>query len=112
MAGTPFVPRQAEVDWSLLRELQECRGSVTQQDTTMPRKRVQESWNALDLLARDSMRDFEELADEALRRSLQKHGRPVDLKTTLRQSVGEIEKQPPTPSVRRRDGSRKARRGE
>jgi hypothetical protein len=34
----------------------------------MPGKRVQfdqETWNALDLLARDSMRDFRELADEA-----------------------------------------------
>ena len=33
----------------------------------MPGKRVQfdqETWNALDLLARDGMRDFQELADE------------------------------------------------
>jgi hypothetical protein len=36
----------------------------------------------------------------------------VDLKTALRQSVGEIEKRPAAPSVRRRDASRKARRGE
>jgi hypothetical protein len=59
-----------------------------------------------------SMRDFQELADEAFADLLHKHGRPVDLKTALRQSVGEIEKRPAAPSVRRRDASRKARRGE
>jgi hypothetical protein len=57
----------------------------------MPGKRVQiddETWQALDLLARDSMRDFQELADEAFRDLLRKHGRPTDLKTALRQSAG------------------------
>jgi hypothetical protein len=81
----------------------------------MPGKRVQfdqETWNALDLLAKDSMRDFQELADEAFADLLRKHGRPVDLKTALRQSVGEIEKRPAAPSVLRRDASRKAHRGE
>jgi hypothetical protein len=70
----------------------------------MPGKRVQfddETWNVLDLLARDSMRDFQELADEAFADPLRKHGRPVDLKTALRQSVGESER-PPAPSVRGR----------
>ena len=36
----------------------------------MPGKRVQfddETWHALDLLARDRMQDFQELADEAFR---------------------------------------------
>ena len=57
----------------------------------MPGKRVQfddETWQALDLLARDSMKDFQELADEAFRDLLRKHGRPTDLKTALRQSAG------------------------
>jgi hypothetical protein len=57
----------------------------------MPGKRVQfddETWHALDLLARDRMQDFQELADEAFRDLLQKHGRPTDLKTALRQSAG------------------------
>jgi len=51
---------------------------------TMPGKRVQfdqETWNALDLLARDSMRDFQELADEAFADLLHKArpaGRPQD----------------------------------
>ena len=58
----------------------------------MPGKRVQfddETWQALDLLARDSMKDFQELADEAFRDLLRKHGRPTDLKAALRQSAGQ-----------------------
>ena len=55
-------------------------------------KRVQfddETFNALDLLARDRMMDFEELADEAFSDLLKKYGRPTDLKSALRQSVGD-----------------------
>jgi hypothetical protein len=55
-------------------------------------KRVQfddETWQALGLLARDSMKDFQELADEAFRDLLTKHHRPTDLKSALRQSAGE-----------------------
>ena len=57
----------------------------------MPGKRVQfdaETWQALDLLARDRMMDFQELADEAFRDLLRKHGRPTDLRAALRQSAG------------------------
>ena len=56
----------------------------------MPGKRVQfddATWQAIDLLARDRMMDFQELADEAFRDLLQKHGRPTDLKAALRQPV-------------------------
>jgi len=56
----------------------------------MPGKRIQfddETWHALDLLARDRMMDFQELADEAFTDLLKKHGRPTDLKTALRESV-------------------------
>jgi hypothetical protein len=64
----------------------------------MPGKRVQfddETWHALDLLARDRMQDFQELADEAFRDLLAKHGRPTDLRTALRRSAGvEAEKKP------------------
>jgi len=59
----------------------------------MPAKRVQfddETWRALDLLARDSMKDFQELADEAFADLLKKHGRPTDLKSALRQSLEKI----------------------
>ena len=58
----------------------------------MPGKRVQfdaETWQALDLLARDRMMDFQELADEAFRDLLRKHGRPTALMAALRQSAGE-----------------------
>jgi hypothetical protein len=34
------------------------------------------------------MQDFQELADEAFRDLLQKHGRPTDLKSALRASAG------------------------
>ena len=57
----------------------------------MPGKRVQfdeETWRQLDHLGRDQMKDFQELADEAFRDLLRKHGRPVDLKDALRRSAG------------------------
>lgn len=57
----------------------------------MPGKRVQfdeETWQALDLLCRDSMKEFQELADEAFRDLLRKHDRPVGLKAALRRSAG------------------------
>ncbi|HMK71604.1 MAG TPA: hypothetical protein VK442_11590 [Xanthobacteraceae bacterium] len=56
----------------------------------MPGKRVQldeETWRQLDLLGRDQMKDFQELADEAFRDLLRKHGRPLDLKDALRRSA-------------------------
>ena len=58
----------------------------------MPGKRIQfdnETWHALNLLAHDRMQDFQELADEAFRDLLRKHGRPTDLRTALRQSAGQ-----------------------
>ena len=56
----------------------------------MPGKRVafdDETWAALDLLARDRMMDFQELADEAFRDLLKKHGRPTELRVALRRSA-------------------------
>jgi hypothetical protein len=58
----------------------------------MPGKRVKfddETWHAVDLLARDRMMDFQELADEAFADLLKKHGRPTDLKSALRQSAAQ-----------------------
>ena len=58
----------------------------------MPGKRVQfdeETWSALDMLAKDRMMDFQELADEAFRDLLKKHGRPSSLKEALRRSAGQ-----------------------
>ena len=57
----------------------------------MKGKRVQfddATWQALDLLGRDQMKDFQELADEAFRDLLRKHGRPADLQEALRRSAG------------------------
>jgi hypothetical protein len=47
----------------------------------------QETWQALDLLGRDSMKTLQELADEAFRDLLRKYGRPTDLKAALKQSA-------------------------
>jgi hypothetical protein len=57
----------------------------------MPGKRIQideETWQQLNLLGHDQMKEFQELADEALRDLLKKYGRPVDLKDALRRSAG------------------------
>ena len=57
----------------------------------MTGKRVQfddETWAAIDLLARDRMMDFQELADEAFSDLLAKHERPVGLEAALKQSAG------------------------
>lgn len=59
----------------------------------MPGKRVQfdqADWNAIDLLGQDRMMTFQELADEAFRDLLRKHGRPTDLNDALRQSVRRV----------------------
>jgi hypothetical protein len=46
-----------------------------------------ETWQAVDLLGRDSMKSFQELADEAFRDLLDKHGRPHTLRAALRASA-------------------------
>jgi hypothetical protein len=48
------------------------------------------TWTALDIYARDSMKSFQELADEAFADLLKKHNRPVDLKDALRRSARAI----------------------
>ena len=56
----------------------------------MPRKIIEfdaETLRALDLLASDSMKDLQELADEAFRDLLKKHKRPSSLKEALREST-------------------------
>jgi hypothetical protein len=46
-----------------------------------------ETWNALDLLSRDSMKSIQELADEAFADLLKKHHRPTDVRQALRESA-------------------------
>jgi hypothetical protein len=67
-----------------------------------------ETWQALDLLSRDSMKTIQELADEAFRDLLKKHGRPTDLKAALKASTrqGELSSAGKTPA-RRRTGRRR-----
>jgi hypothetical protein len=77
----------------------------------VPGKRVQfddETWHALNLLARDRMSDFQELADEAFRDLLHKHGRPTDLKSALRASAREASNVTKLPEKRKRTDPTKA----
>ena len=66
------------------------RMTAAKKPTDARRKLIEfddETWHALDLLARDSMKTVQELADEAFRDLLTKHGRPTDLRTALKQSM-------------------------
>jgi hypothetical protein len=66
-----------------------------------------EVWNALRLLARDSMKDLQELADEAFADLLRKHHRPVTLKEALRASARvHSEARPASPRRRRAQNRR------
>jgi hypothetical protein len=67
-------------------------------------KRVQfheEAWQELRLLAAESMKSFQELADEAFNDLLKKHGRPASLKEALRKSAGQTAKVIPLKGKRR-----------
>jgi hypothetical protein len=75
----------------------------------MPGKRVQfdeATWNAVDLLSKDTMKDFQELAEEAFADLLKKHNRPTDLKSALRKSLSSGASSParvkPASSARRK----------
>ena len=60
------------------------------QDKGSRRKLIEfdgETWHALHVLSQDTMKTLQELADEAFRDLLRKHGRPVDLKEALRESA-------------------------
>jgi hypothetical protein len=61
---------------------------VARKPTEVRRKLVEfdaETWHGLNLLTRESMKSFQELADEAFRDLLRKYGRPTELKTALRE---------------------------
>ena len=57
-----------------------------------------ETWHALQLLGRDSMKSLQELADEAFSDLLRKHGRPVTLREALRASARRLPANDPAPS--------------
>jgi hypothetical protein len=53
-------------------------------------KRLQfdrETWNAIDLMARDQMKSVEEITEEAFRDLLKKHGRSADFREQLKLSA-------------------------
>ncbi len=58
-------------------------------------KRVQfhdETWQELQVVAAESMKSFQELADEAFNDLLKKHGRPASLREALRRSADKTAK--------------------
>lgn len=76
-------------------------------------KRVQfddETWASVDLLAKDSMKSFQELADEAFRDLLKKHGRPASLKEALRRSANISAEVVPLKTAAKKSKARKKRR--
>ncbi len=46
-----------------------------------------ETWNAIDVLARDQMKSIEELTEEAFADLLRKHGRSADFREALKLSA-------------------------
>jgi hypothetical protein len=90
-------------------ESDEKQSSGRSTDVTGKGKRVQfdlETWHALDMLARNQMKTFQELADEAFADLLRKHGQPVDLKDALKRSLQHGDGERPKP--RRKRGARQS----
>jgi hypothetical protein len=61
-----------------------------------------ETWQAIDLLSRDSLKSIQDLADEAFTDLLKKHKRPVSLKQALRESARQHPANDPGPRRRRK----------
>jgi predicted DNA-binding ribbon-helix-helix protein len=68
-----------------------------------------ETWLALDVLARDRMMTFQELADEAFDDLLKKYHRPANLKSALKQSVDADLRGPATGSRQKKANKGRAR---
>ena len=65
----------------------------------MPGKRVQfddETWQAINAVARQSGKSFQELTDEAFTDLLKKHKQPIGIRAALKESVGRRSKTGPT----------------
>lgn len=78
----------------------------------MPGKIVQfddESWSSVNMLAKDRMMTFQELADEAFRDLLRKHNIPVSLTEALRKSAGKSADVIPLRKKVKSKGRRKSR---
>ena len=61
-----------------------------------------ETWQALRVLSQDTMKTLQDLADEAFRDLLRKHGRPVTLKEALRESARRLPANDPGDKPRKR----------
>jgi hypothetical protein len=71
----------------------------------------EETWLALDLLRRDQMKSFDELAGEAFRDLLRKYGQPESLKAALMESArGGYQSAAKLPAARRKS-HRSSKRG-
>jgi len=74
-------------------------------------KRVEfdiETWQALDMLARERMMTFQEVADEAFRDVLKKYGRPYDVRDALKKSARAADaEKAPTPKRRKAPNSKR-----
>lgn len=58
-------------------------------------KRIQfdrDTWNAIETLAQDQVKDIPEIVEEAMRDLLKKHGRSADLRQQLRLSAATDER--------------------
>lgn len=75
-------------------------------------KRVEfdlETWHMLNLLGRDRMMTFQELADEAFGDLLKKHGRPRDVRDAFRRSARSLSANENEPEKKKPAGNRRAR---
>ncbi|HZP75383.1 MAG TPA: hypothetical protein VFB45_04505 [Pseudolabrys sp.] len=75
-------PAKAKASTGKARKSETARGTCRKLIEFDP-----ETWDAIDLLARDRMMTMQEVTEEAFRDLLRKHGRPVDLKDALRKSA-------------------------
>ena len=64
-----------------------------------------ETWHALRGLSQDTMKSLQDLADEAFRDLLKKHGRPATLKEALRQSARRLPAN--DAAIRRKKGAKR-----
>ena len=93
MSVVPF-PKTSEGKQTRSRSRDKATRAAGQAAIDAPYKRKliafdAEAWHALHLLARDTMKDIQELADEAFADVLKKYHRPTGLKEALRQSARE-----------------------
>ena len=56
-----------------------------------------DTWNAIEVLARDQMKDIPEVVEEAMRDLLKKHGRSADFRQQLRLSAQKTDSGKTTP---------------